>query len=119
MTTLDDVYGAVARWQSETFKDATLKGAVAHLKKEALEVVEASRADVPSGNLDEELADVFFMLVHACELRGTDLAHQVMRKLDINKRRDWPAQPNSSGCYHHQIIITDLIASQVFTGGAE
>ena len=102
--TLDETYGHVAHWQGETFPDATLDGAVAHLKKEALEVVNAHalRHHCPEQDFSEEVADVFFMLVQICELRGTNLADEVMRKLAINKARHWPSKPDPDGCYHHE-----------------
>lgn len=49
--------------------------------------------------LAEELADVLLYLLQLADINGVDLGQEVMKKLEKNQERDWPAPTadNSAG----------------------
>lgn len=90
---LSDLVVDQSKWSQETFgsdQERGPVGALKHLEKEAREAYEAAQN---AGNLGEELADCFLLLLDAMRRSGlkleglVDLAKQKMVR---NKLRKWP-----------------------------
>lgn len=97
---LVDVLSEIDKWQYETFPNATRRGALVHLEKELKEAA-------------EELADVVFLARQAGEGETEAAAIRCIReltmepakvlaaKLEKNKARKWPTEPDADGVYEH------------------
>jgi hypothetical protein len=97
---LSEVLSDINQWQLETFPHATKKGAMVHLAKEKMEAA-------------EELADVVFLAGQAGDFKTEDAAIRCIRelsldpakvlaaKLEKNKARKWPTEPDADGVYEH------------------
>ncbi|MFH1294452.1 MAG: hypothetical protein ABIH90_00735 [Candidatus Aenigmatarchaeota archaeon] len=55
---------------------------------EALEAYRTGKIEGRDGFL-EEVADVFMRLIHFCGIYDIDIEKELMRKIEINKDRDW------------------------------
>jgi len=97
-----EIFKQITDWQRETFPASTALSSAKHLKKEVEELILAiERGD--KENIDEELADCFFMLFSIADRAGLDynqLTYQVQLKLMVNKSRIWN-KPDADGCVHH------------------
>jgi hypothetical protein len=74
-----------SQWADETFTTQTIDGVIAHLKREAQEVINAQT--VP--DVISESVDVFMLAINLCHKTGFDFLKHVWRKFDINKTRKW------------------------------
>lgn len=90
---------AVQAWQAETFGNASpLLARIAKLEEEvaelraAAEAAQANPCAAMSAQVDEELADVLFLVLDIARGRGMTsarLAVEVAEKLRKNERRTW------------------------------
>jgi NTP pyrophosphatase (non-canonical NTP hydrolase) len=96
------IFIQITDWQRETFPASTALSSAKHLKKEVEELILAiEKGD--KENIEEELADCFFMLFSIADREGLDynqLTYQVQLKLMVNKSRVWN-KPDADGCVHH------------------
>lgn len=90
---LDDVLAEVAEWARTTFPSSTNEAKWIHLRKEVREL----RRDLSDG---EEMADVVMIVSHLAAHQGIDLKAEIVRKLAINRHREWGA-PDKNGVVEH------------------
>ncbi len=96
MNHFPDLFAEVCQWQKATFRDATPRSKIAHLRKEVEELNQ--RPDD-----DHEYADCMLLLIGAWGARGKSAAELVQAcrdKLDINRARKW-GRPDQSGVVEH------------------
>lgn len=89
MKQLSFVAYEIVQWQRETFRHQGVPETAHHLKEEAVEL-ERNPYD------EEEMADVFFLLLAVADRAGVDLAQAAAAKLEENRRRKWELQPDGS-----------------------
>ena len=89
---VENLYKEVVDWGNKTFPDATTSSILAHLAKEALELIE--------DQTPEEAADVCMLLMHYADKAGFDLFEAVRNKFEINKTRKW-GEPDENGVIEH------------------
>ncbi len=93
--TLEDLAVECVGWAEETFPDATVESVLAHLKHEVEhELTEECEED--------ELADVFMLLMHLAYKRGINMNTTVRDKLIINMGREWSTKKNDEGFFQHK-----------------
>lgn len=97
---LDLLAEQIRQWQNETFPTRDAHAAAHHLRREADELLETFLPEHEDGR-DEEIADVFFLLVAVADRNGTDLSAAVAAKLAKNKLRRWKA-PDADGVVEHE-----------------
>ena len=69
---------------------------------EVLELFQWRDAAADRDALESELADVMLYLLQLASVSGIDLGAAVMKKLERNYRRDWPAQSDSADLEHRK-----------------
>jgi hypothetical protein len=74
-----------SQWADETFATQTIDGVIAHLKREAQEIIDAQT--VP--DVISESVDVLMLAINLCHKTGFDFLKHVWRKFEINKARKW------------------------------
>lgn len=90
ITDLQQVHG---EWCCAVFPNATNAGALAHLKREVEEFLES---EDPS-----EAADIVLLLMSHANINKYDLLAEVCKKIQVNRSRKWPTEPNDEGFYEH------------------
>jgi hypothetical protein len=96
-TELQRLQDRIAEFQEANFPTQTLDGKLTHLVREANEL-RGTPEDVM------EWADVLILLLGAAHKRcltAQDLINAARIKLRINEQRQWPAEPDAEGVYHH------------------
>lgn len=96
--TFEKLYVEHAEFSDKTFgKSRSFYGPLQHLQKEVKELLEN-----PSD--DHEYADCLLLLIDAYRRKG-GTAHRLLNacfeKLEINKERKWPDQPDENGVFEH------------------
>lgn len=90
-------------WSQQTFGTDQQRGplgALKHLEKEAVEAQEACQG---RGDLQEELADCFLLILDASRRAGMQppqLIEAARQKMEINKTRHWPAPVDDTPTEH-------------------
>jgi hypothetical protein len=96
--TWDTVINKMAKWQAGQFPETTVKGALAHLTREVTK-------ELPENAMDtEEWADAFHMVIQGGTLASGSLDNfldRVSAKLQKNRFRKWPDQPDKDNVYEH------------------
>lgn len=83
----------LTEWQSETFPNRSEKSILDHLKDEVnRELLEGCEA--------EELADVLSLLLGLAAFRGIDIFGELMKKLQVNKKRNWEKKDGNTYSTH-------------------
>lgn len=91
-----------AKWSREVFGEDILRGPVGPLKHLAKEAQEALEAKTPE-HRSEEIVDCLFVVFDAARRHGftyRSLAEAAMRKLEINKKRNWPTPTTDEPVEH-------------------
>lgn len=87
-------------WAKETFPGATAKSAIAHLRKELIEIEE----NLDSGTKDvTEYSDALMLIMEAAARDGftaSDVLKGFRDKHEINKTRKW--EQHEDGAYYHK-----------------
>jgi len=103
----------IGTWGQNTFPDATINGQLAHLDLELNEVHEAANVFFNNPSIEnkkavqEEIADVFILLLGVAHKMDFDLMLVAAGKFRVLQSRKWlPANPD--GVYHH--IAEDIVA---------
>lgn len=78
--------GVVWGWADSTFPHRTDASMFLKLYSEIGELVE-------NPDDEEEVADIFIMLLDFAVRKGVNIEEVVMKKLDINKQREWYQTP--------------------------
>lgn len=95
----NQIFNDILSWSAETFpkrsQSGEPRGIITHLDQEYIELVQSNYTDV------EEMADVVFLLIQLAEARGGDLDAALRAKLEKNKARVWPSEPDENGVYKH------------------
>ncbi len=96
----NQIFNDILSWSAETFpkrsrEDDNPTGLITHLDQEYIELVQSGYTDV------EEMADVCFLLIQLAEARGASLDEALRAKLEKNKSRVWPKEPDENGVYNH------------------
>ena len=97
---LDMLASAIAVWQSVTFPRSSPASVAAHLVREAAELL-ADPTDVM------QIADVFHLVVAACEQNGVSLADVVAQKFAENRERVW-GPPDAEGVVEHVAVQPEV-----------
>ena len=97
--TQQSVFDDVLDWSQETFKNrsGSSVGIINHLLQEMNELMLSNFEDV------EEMADVCFMLIQLADAHGSNLEDAIKEKLEKNKAREWPSEPDEYGIYNHKV----------------
>lgn len=91
----------VAKWQKETFPDATALSKVAHLQQEVEELATDLLTKSPDRRL--EFADCILLVFGAAASDGMsyeDICSAIDEKMKINKARKW-GEPDENGVVNH------------------
>ena len=94
----------MAKWQKETFGEATAQSKLHHLNEEIKELHHALGNNDPEAS-GLEYADCFILLYGSAAARGMsyeDICKAIRVKMDINKSRKW-GKPDSLGIVNHII----------------
>lgn len=94
-------YNAIAKWQKETFGQATSLSKLSHLSEELKELTDDLKNNAPDRRL--EFADCFFLLFGAAAADGmsySDIVNCIEEKFAINKARKW-GTPDEKGVVKH------------------
>lgn len=97
---LKEQYEAIRQWQDKTFTQSTALSCVNHLIEEVLEL----RDDIEKGvAANDEVADVFLLMIGVCNKRGMsyeDITKAIDDKMQINFNRQW-GKVNDQGYVKH------------------
>ena len=95
----------IADWGDRTFnhdvRGDSLRGCIAHLKKEVAELEESTKGMGLSNDSGTECADIFILLCSICRLQNVDLLKFVEWKMGINRKRIW-GLPDKDGVVEHK-----------------
>lgn len=101
---LQEIIEEITDWQDVTFTQATPLSAVTHLQREVIELTFAIQSAhlkrEGTSNLEEEIADCFFLLVAVTHLSKVNLEKAVADKMVVNLRRAW-GLPDADGVVEH------------------
>jgi hypothetical protein len=101
LRTLQDDHRA---WTDIQFPNQTIRGLVKHLKREVDELHDAMLSDDPPEAPHMECADIQLLLVGILtKLKVSAESHieNCDTKLEICKKRIWPAEADADGVFHH------------------
>lgn len=90
-------------WTDQTFGKLNAVAALKHLRKEVNETIEAIESNMPEEEIREEFADMFLLLLNACNKHGITfyaLYANAERKMKINRERKW-GKINGEGFVEH------------------
>lgn len=98
-----DQFEAIAKWQKETFGQATAESKLFHLLQEIKELHTELLTDSEGSKKRLEFADCFFLLFGAAAADGMtyeDICNAIHEKFEINKARKW-GKPDAQGVVNH------------------
>jgi NTP pyrophosphatase (non-canonical NTP hydrolase) len=96
---LKNIQDGIKTWADAKIPDRTPDGQMLHLEKELNELkVEWEVQDLDKAK--EELADIVIVALNLAGQMGFDMEYEVLRKMEINKKRMW-SKPDSQGVIHH------------------
>lgn len=84
----------IKEWADEAFPGRTDQGMYLKLYSEIAEMI-----DAPPDQVEDEVADVFIMLLDFAKRRGINIAAIIERKMVINRGRQW--KQNQLGIWSH------------------
>jgi NTP pyrophosphatase (non-canonical NTP hydrolase) len=97
--TLSAIQADIKIWADECIPSRTPSGQMKHLERELNELkVEWETQDLDKAK--EELADILIVALNLAGQMGFDMQYEVLRKMEINRKRTW-SRPDSEGVIHH------------------
>ena len=99
MKTLTEFQNEIGAWGDVTFPQSNIDTVAEHLAEEVVEFFDDYRAGNESQ--EEELADMFLLMLHFAHKSGFDLAEAAERKMAINRARTWNTEPEPEGHFKH------------------
>lgn len=95
----DKLIEEAGSWADKNFPQATHASKAEHLRREAAELA-ANPTD------EEEMADIFLLLIHLARGTKTDLINAAYQKLRKNQQREW-GTPDADGVVEHVRGVRD------------
>lgn len=97
--TVDEYQEEIGKWGDETFPYSSIGSVLSHLREEYGEFC----ADFYAGNdkQEEELADMFLLMLHFAYKSGFSLFEKAEEKMEINRARNWNKTSEETGHFKH------------------
>lgn len=99
--TLDEMQAEIGAWGDKTFPNSTVSSVAVHFEEEADEFLLAVRTSESVGEVVEEMADCFLLLLHFAHKNGFSLFDAAMEKMAVNRKRKWNTTPEPAGHFKH------------------
>lgn len=99
MKTLTELQHEIGAWGDATFPQSNIDTVAEHLAEEVVEFFDDYRSGLDSQ--EEELADMFLLMLHFAHKSGFDMAEAAERKMAINRARKWNIKAEPAGHFKH------------------
>ena len=102
MTSLRGLQKEIAAWADSLIPERTAQNAIAKLMLEEIPELLLNPSD------ELEYADVVILVLDIAHLQGINIEQAVMKKMAINRGREWAVDPATGLMKHkHKVIINE------------